>query len=438
MTILPSPDTFLPDGALEIIRAHAATAGQQRDLAPEVLDLIYREGWFRLLVPPKWGGRGLALPQLVRLEEGLAYADGSLGWVVTLCSGAGWFGGFLPSEPVDTAPMPPSDPLAGSPGPPSDAAGPTSLSPRSPTGLIASIFTNPRLCIAGSGSPTGDAHLLDGAYRVSGNWAYASGIRHATAYTANCVIGKDGAPLRDGNGQPIIKAFLFLPGEVQIRNDWNAMGLVATGSHGFSVNNSIVGPERVFVIDATAATDDHPLYQYPFLPLAEATLAANLSGMGWHFLDCCAEYFQRRPMPEAASLLERARTELSAARGEFYRALDHSWEVLRQHSTHPDPFQAVTGTDPFKAVSASASFEAVTVPNSFKAVTHPGPFEAVSKSSHQLAAKVRDWAHRLYPYAGLGATRLDTTINRVWRDLNTAAQHPVLVFQRSSSVDSGG
>jgi len=149
MTTLPSPAAFLPDGIVDLIRMHAAAGEQGRDLHPLVLELIYREQWFRLLVPERWGGRAFPLPQLVRLEEGLSFADGSVGWTVTLCSGAGWFAGFFPPEGWGA------------------------------------LFSDERLCVAGSGSATGEAHVSGGGYRVSGRWAYASGISHATAVTAN-------------------------------------------------------------------------------------------------------------------------------------------------------------------------------------------------------------------------------------------------------------
>jgi len=327
---------------LQLIRSEAATAEGQRDLTPAMLELIDKEGWFKLLVPQRLGGQALPLPDVVRLEEDLACADGSLGWVVTLCSGAGWFSGFLPNK-------------------------------------FDELLKNPHLCIAGSGSPTGAATPTTDGYQVTGSWAYASGIRHATAYTANCLITED--------GQQQTKAFLFLPGEIEIRDDWNAMGMIASGSHGFFANKTTIPANRAFSIDPSAATDADPLYQYPFLQLAESTLAANIAGMGAHFLECCAEIFQQKARPEPIAQLQSARANLAATRAEFYRALDNSW-------TNPSP----------------------------------RAFDAVSRSSHTLAATTRTWVDKLYPYAGLGAARIHTPINQVWRDLHTAAQHPLLVF----------
>ena len=158
-----------------LLRRYAAEAEQRGELPPEVLALIYREQWFRSLVPKRFGGLELPLPAVVRLEEEIAGADGSTGWVVTLCSGAGWFSGFFSSARLER------------------------------------LFLNPRMCVAGSGSPDGRADRLEGSgYRITGRWGYASGARHATAFTANCVVWEAGAPVLGEDGQRLVRPFLFL------------------------------------------------------------------------------------------------------------------------------------------------------------------------------------------------------------------------------------
>jgi hypothetical protein len=156
------------------------------------------------------------------------------------------------------------------------------------------------------------------------------------------------------------------------------VGLVATGSHGFAVRDLVVPAERMFRIDVEAAVDDDPLYRYPFMPLAEATLAANMSGMARHFLDCCLEMGVGGEDPETAIL------ELDEKRTIFYMELDHSWR------------------------------------------RGEGSQEGVGRASRALAAHCLYWVDKLYPQAGLGAARVDSVINRVWRDLHTASQHPLL------------
>jgi alkylation response protein AidB-like acyl-CoA dehydrogenase len=347
--------------AQDLLRRCAPEAEKMGRLHPDQLALIYEQGWFRMMVPRRYGGLALPLPEVVRIEEAISRADGSAGWTVTLCSGAGWFAGFFP---------------------------PTALS---------DLFSDARLCIAGSGTPSGEAHVIPGGHRVTGRWGYASGAHHATAFTANCNVWSDGNPVLTSAGVPLVRPFLFLRDEVRIIEEWNAVGLVATGSHGFEVSGLELSAERAFVIDGTATSEDDPLYRYPFLPLAEATLAVNNSGMMLHFLDCCADVFAQRidrgRLPvgapgEMLDALEKARQEIADRRVDFYAALDRSWATMQQDA-----------------------------------------FEWVRRSSHALVRCVRESTDRLYPYAGLGAARVDTDINRVWRDLHTAGQHPLLVFR---------
>jgi alkylation response protein AidB-like acyl-CoA dehydrogenase len=346
--------------AIGILRGYAAGAERAGRLQPEQLDLIYEQGWFRMMVPRRYGGLALSLPEVVRLEEAISEADGSAGWAVTLCSGAGWFTGFFPPS------------------------------------ALTGVFSDPRLCIAGSGTPSGRAQLIPGGYRVSGRWSYASGAHHATAFTANCTVWSDDQPVKTAAGVPLVQPFLFLREEVNILEDWKAMGMVATGSHGFEVHGLEVPAERGFVIDASAAADDDPLYRYPFVPLAEATLAVNIGGMMCHFLACCSALFSERigrrqlsdrNSAEMMDALDAAHGAVKAARVEFYSALDDSWTKMQ-----------------------------------------PESFARVGRASHALTSVVREWSDRLFPYAGLGAARMDAEINRVWRDMHTAGQHPLLVF----------
>src|SRR6201992_801486 len=93
--------SLLSAAAVTSIREHAGEAERRGELHPAVLALIYEEQWFRLMVPQRYGGLAWPLPAVVRLEEELARADGSVAWTVTLCSGAGWFAGFFPDSPLD-------------------------------------------------------------------------------------------------------------------------------------------------------------------------------------------------------------------------------------------------------------------------------------------------------------------------------------------------
>lgn len=151
----------------------AQKAEQLGQLPEEWLHEVYRQKWFKLFVPRELGGLDVSLPEALLIEEQLAKLDGSLGWTVTLCSGAGWFVGFM-EEP-----------------------------------LRREVFPDDRLCLAGSGFVGGKADRVGDKYVITGSWTYASGALHATHFTANCEMLEDGQPVLDAAGSPIIKAFVL-------------------------------------------------------------------------------------------------------------------------------------------------------------------------------------------------------------------------------------
>ena len=77
------------------IRKETFAAEKSGSLTPAQSDIIYRQSWFNIFVPRLIGGLELSLPEAADLQESLAWADGSFGWTITLCSGANWFAGFL-------------------------------------------------------------------------------------------------------------------------------------------------------------------------------------------------------------------------------------------------------------------------------------------------------------------------------------------------------
>ena len=263
------------------------------------------------------------------------------------------------------------------------------------------------MCVAGSRAPTGRAVYCDGAYEVTGSWKYASGALHATAFTANCVVEQGGLALRNSDGSPVIRSFIFMKSEVEIVSSWDAMGMIATGSHSFEVKGLKVPQERSFVIAPEHAVLDHPVYQFAFLSFAEVTLAVNMSGMAVHFLDLCAPLFagkiQSGQIPAGrAELISRelrdAQSGLMERRRTFYETLDEAWRICE-------------GGGPIPATV----------------------LDRIHLVSYGLADFARQAAMRLYPYCGLSAAYHATEINRVWRDINTAGQHSLLVFPADSA-----
>ncbi len=357
------PALGLDHASLEQIRVNALKSEKARDLDEKQLEEIYRKKLFKMFVPKSYGGLGLTLPEILRMEELLSWADASTAWVITLCGGAAWFIGFLQAHVADE------------------------------------FFKDDRLCIAGSGAPTGVAEITEGGYMLDGYWKYASGSLHATAFTANCFINKDRQQVFNSDGSPKISSFILKSDEVSIQRTWNAMGMIATGSHSFEVRQLHVSSERCFTIDPKHVVLKDPIYRYPFLQLAETTLAVNISGMSVRFIDLAKNMITHRETPESSdhislTLIEDASNSLSKLREELFNKVDESWDALTAHNGVADNF-----------------------------------LSDISIASRNLVEGSRACVNKLYPRCGLRAADMDTEINRVWRNLHTAAQHAVFSNQ---------
>jgi len=351
----------------EKVREFAAQSEAMGKLHPEILELAYQENWFKLFVPKVYGGPGKKLPEILRLEEELAEADGSLGWTITLCAGAAWFAGFL-------------NPL-----------------------LAEEVFTDRTVCFAGSGAVGGTATKVKDGYKINGHWKYASGALHATIFTANCILkNNDGTDIFDEDGNSMVLSFILKKDEVNLISGWSYFGLIATGSHAFEVHDLLVPEDRAFKINDTIEVADEG-FNYPFLQLAETTLAVNSLGMANHFIKLVEESFYsrsglKRYTEEQVEFFQeeliRCKNDVQCLKNKFYQAFDESWVHLINHG-----------------------------------IISEDKLREVSLFSRKLAHVSRKAADTLFPYCGLEAAKKESEINRVWRDMHTASQHALLTFE---------
>ena len=123
-----------------MIRAAQVEIEQRRELPQSLVTALTGQGLFRLLLPASFGGSQLCLPRFICCVEVIAEADGSTGW----CVGQG---GVFPNL-ADALPAATADEIWG----------------RDPNAVVA------------TGAPTGTrAQRIDGGYRLSGRWRFASG-----------------------------------------------------------------------------------------------------------------------------------------------------------------------------------------------------------------------------------------------------------------------
>ena len=75
-TVIDHPSKFISSEFTDPIRRLSAEAEQLRDLHPDQLTIIQKGRWLNMFVPKEYGGSELSLPQGVRVEECLSWADG--------------------------------------------------------------------------------------------------------------------------------------------------------------------------------------------------------------------------------------------------------------------------------------------------------------------------------------------------------------------------
>src|SRR5688572_8038826 len=164
------------------IASRSAEIEAARRLPLDLVEDLTAAGCFRVLVPQAYGGTGADLPAAMRVFEELSRADGSVGWTAVM-NAIGWLNlGGLPRA-----------------------------------GLDALYADGPDVIMAGVFSPSGTAVPVDGGYRVSGRWAFASGCQHADWLSANCVEEQ-----ADG---PRLRTVVLSPHEVDIEDTWLVAGL---------------------------------------------------------------------------------------------------------------------------------------------------------------------------------------------------------------------
>jgi alkylation response protein AidB-like acyl-CoA dehydrogenase len=177
------------------------------ELTPEVLDALYANDFFRLLTPASLGGAALPLPVFAAITEALAVGDASVGWCVNQ-------------------------------GNVSAMSSATYLDPE-----VAHRFFSDRRSGLAWGARHGRARAVavEGGYRVTGNWDFASGSRHAPMLGAHVpVLLPDGTPRNGPNGKPEDVTVIFPKEQARIISDWASLGMRGTGSDSYEVNELFV------------------------------------------------------------------------------------------------------------------------------------------------------------------------------------------------------
>jgi alkylation response protein AidB-like acyl-CoA dehydrogenase len=248
-------------GLAKLVEAEAEAGESACEITPKVVDALADAGLFGLMVPKVLGGTEAGLLTTLEVFEELSRADGSTGWsLLANASTSSFAGAYTGDEAAQT--------MFGGPG---------------------------RAIHAGMFAPVGSSEIVgaDGeraGYRISGHYRFGSGSEHATWMGGGTFEKRNGELALDPeSGMPVIRAFFVPKDRVEMRGNWDVMGLVGTGSFDYEVPEQFVEAGYTFPLLTPTVNRGGPIYRLGVLGLTSAGHAAFALGVGRHALDEVAE-----------------------------------------------------------------------------------------------------------------------------------------------------
>jgi resorcinol 4-hydroxylase (FADH2) len=251
-------------------------------------------------------------------------------------------------------------------------------------------------------APTGTAVPVEGGYRLSGNWSFASGV-DISAW------GKLGAMIQRADNQPEGAFFLLPAGDYQVIDNWFVCGLCGTGSKDIAVEDVFVPAHRVLKFaDTRAGTapgarhHDNPIYRIPLLMLGASMLASTAIGAAKGALDAYLE-------------MTSGRTTRGALAGGGLRMKEFATVQLRlaEAAAAVEAAELILLTDMRNAMARLRAGEEITVADRIRA-----------RRNQAYATKLAVQAvEALNASTGGYGLHLDNPVQRAWRDVNAVARH---------------
>jgi alkylation response protein AidB-like acyl-CoA dehydrogenase len=285
-----------------LIAREAEDAEKTRRLTPPVVSGLIENGLYRTLLPQSIGGHEAPLDVFMQMLEEVAKADASTAWCLGQCSVCGMTAAYL-------------DP---------DTAG--------------EIFNTPPGILAW-GAIAHEVRATDGGYIANARWDFASGVRQASWLGAHVrIVEADGTPRKRPDGTPEIRTILFPLTSATLYDVWDVIGLKATGTDSYSVENLFI-PERFTALRdvISAVREQGSLYKIATHYVFAMGFGAVSLGVARATLDAVTE-LARRKNPQGLSSMRdstaiqgtigRLEASLRAARAYLYGTAAEVWAHL--------------------------------------------------------------------------------------------------------------
>lgn len=349
-----------------LLQSAAPRIEATRDLTPDVLAALYDAGLFRCLIPESLGGAELDPMSYVAVLETLAAADASTAWCVGQNDGCSMVAAWLQPE------------------------------------IAAEVFGDARAVLAWGAGAAGVAEVVDGGYRVSGTWQFASGSRHATWLGGHCLIREHDGAIRPGTeGSEGGRTMLFPRARAAIQDVWHVVGLKGTGSDSYTVKDLFV--PAAYSLDRYSFAERREsglLYRFTTSQLYASGFAGVALGLARAVLDAFIDLARnKKPRGAQASLRDSAVTQaeiavgdarLRGARAFLMQNLREIWEGLPEAGELTmDQRMSIRLASTFAINEAQAVLDTTYHSAGATAIFESGPYERRLRDMHAVAQQAQ-------------------------------------------------
>ncbi len=235
-SLLKRAEALVPE-----LQKESANIEANRRVPSELSDRLGAAGFYRMLVPEAVGGLETHPLVFAQVLERLSMGDAAAAWVVMTGATTGLLLAYL-------------DPSAAK-----------EIVRQTGDAALAGVF-----------APMGRARTVEGGYRLSGQWAWASGCENARVRMGGALVMHHDSVGTLPDGSPEIRSMFFDAKDSKVLDTWRVMGLSGTGSHDVGVDDIFVPAERTTCVFRDEPRHAGPLYRFPIFGL----LATGVSSVG--------------------------------------------------------------------------------------------------------------------------------------------------------------
>lgn len=351
-----------------------------RELPPDVLDALHENHMFRLLLPRSVGGMELDPATYIQVVELIASGDASTAWCINQNTGCSMSAAYLAPE------------------------------------VALQVFGHPRDVLAW-GQARGRAHAekVQGGYRVTGTWHFASGSRHCTWLGGHC-------PTTLPDGTTTDHTMLFPRDAARIDDVWYVLGLRGTGSDSYSAENLFVPEAYSLIRDRPEfRRETGPLYQFSTTNVYASGFGAVGLGVARGMLDTFIRLASDKTPYSAAAmrdsnviqaLIGRSDARLKAARCLLIQVLSETYAAVgaRGHMTLGERI-AIRQASTFAIAEAREVVNAVWHEAGATAIFDSQPFERRFRDMNTVSQQMQGRSNHLET---VGQHLMGTPVNTRW------------------------